>query len=199
MDVERELERIVETIGDPEAARDEHRRELRKQGLSWSDVAAELGYNRESMYAELQEIIEQRLHHARELGLINQEKLEYKFKHYSELALKWTNKIFADSSVSGVKKLEDFLPSLNSKEDVFRTLGLWEDADILLDEGRSWSQVAMELGYTEEKMYAALQQICEESLHSAKVQGLITYEQYKNKLEYYNELSLKWVDKIFAN
>ena len=182
------------TLGAWEAAA-----ELREQGLSWSKVAAELGYDQESMNAQVQAIIEQQLTQAMELGLINQEKFEYKVKYYGDLAGKWIGKIFADAQASDKQALEDYLPSLNSKEDVFKTLGAWEDAEALLDEGLSWSQVATELGFTGDKMHEELCKICEAGLHSAKSKGIISYDQYASKVEYYDELSFKWVEKIFAN
>jgi len=174
---------------------------LREKGLSWSHVAGELGYNKETMYAELREIIEERLHHAKELGLINYDRFKYKFNYFSELALKWVTKIFADveEKSSMDVKLADILPSLNCIEDVFKTLGVWEDAHALREKGLSWSHVAGELGYNKETMYAELQEIIEERLHHAKELGLIDYDQFKYKFNYFSELALKWVTKIFAD
>ena len=173
--------------------------ELREQGFSWCHTAEELGLNRESMYRELQDDIEERLHHARELGLINQDQFEYKIKYYGELAEKWVNKIFADTDADNSKDLASMLPSLNSIEDVFKTLGVWDKASELYSNGLSWRHVAEELDLNEEIMYRELQGSIESSLHHAKELGLINYEQYKPKYEYYNELALKWVDEIFAS
>ena len=168
------------------------------EGYSWSQIAGELDYDKEKMYAQLQVIIEERLHQARELDLINQEQFEYKFKYFSERALKWVNKIFADSEKNNSEELADILPKLDSIEDVFRTLGLWADAELMRNEGLTWSHIAEEFNYDKDTMYAHLKEIIEERLHHAKKQGLITYEQYKHKVEYYNEKALKWVNEIFA-
>jgi len=59
--------------------------------------------------------------------------------------------------------------------------------------------LAEELDLNEEIMYRELQGSIESSLHHAKELGLINYEQYKYKYEYYNELALKWVNKIFTS
>ena len=173
--------------------------ELRKQGMSWSHVAEELRLNRETMYRELQEDIEERLHHARELGLINQDQFEYKIKYYNELAEKWVNKIFTDTISNNSTDLASILPSLNSIEDVFKMLELWEEASALREKGLGWYEVALELDLNEEIMCRELQEAIESRLHHAKELGLIDYEQYKYKYEYYNELALKWVNKIFAS
>lgn len=171
---------------------------MRDRGLTWSHIAAELGYNKDNMYARLQEIIEERLHQARDLGLLEQEKLEYKFKYYDELALKWVNKIFTESDKVDSPDLEEILPKLNSIEDVFKTLGVWEDAAALREKGLTWSHIAEEFSYNEDSMYAHLQGIIEERLHQAGELGLITQEQFEYKFKYYSELALKWVNKIFA-
>lgn len=107
-------------------------------------------------------------------------------------------KPIADKDKCGSTQLADILPSLNSIEDIFKTLGIWEDAAVLRGKGYTWSHVAGELGYDADTMYAQLQVIIEECLHHAKELGLINYEQYKYKVEYYNEKAMKWVNKIFA-
>jgi hypothetical protein len=188
------IEDVFKTLGVWEKAA-----ELRKLGHPWSHVAAEIGYTEDTMYGHLYEIIKQNIHQAWELGLISEEKYEYKLKYYGDLALKWVDKIFADVNPTTSATLEDFLPSLNCIEDVFRTLGVWEDAHVLYDEVQSWSKVAEELGYTADVMYAKLKEIIEKDLHQAKVEGLITYEQYQSKISYYNELALKWVGEIFSS
>ena len=173
--------------------------ELREQGMSWSHVAEELGLDRETMYRELQDDIEKRLRHARELGLINQEQFEYKIKYYGELAEKWVNKIFADTGNNNSADLASMLPSLNSIEDVFKTLELWDKASELYKNGLSWSEVATELGLNEEIMCRELQDSIEARLHHARELGLINQEQFEYKYGYYNELALKWVNKIFES
>lgn len=188
------IEDVFKTLGVWEKAA-----ELRELGISWSHVAAELGYTEDTMYGHLQEIIQQNLHQAWELGLISDEKYEYKLNYYGDLALKWVGKIFADVTPTTSATLEDYLPCVDSKEDIFRTLGVWEDADVLYDQVQSWAKVADELGYTADAMYSQLKGIIEKDLHQAKVEGLITYEQYGNKIGYYNELALKGVGEIFSS
>jgi hypothetical protein len=188
------IEDVFKTLGVWEKAA-----ELRKLGHSWSHVATEIGYTEDTMYGHLYEIIKHNLYHAWELGLISDEKYEYKLKYYGDLALKWVGKIFADVNQTTSATLEDYLPSLNSIEDIFKTLGVWEDADVLYDQVQSWSKVAGELGYTADAMYSKLKGIIEKDLHQAKVEGLITYEQYKNKIGYYNEIALKGVGEVFSS
>ena len=107
-------------------------------------------------------------------------------------------KILKEEKPSTDADLATILPSLNSIEDVFKTLGVWEDAHALREKGLSWSHVAGELGHNEETMYADLQEIIEERLHHAKELGLINYDQFKYKFNYFSELALKWVAKIFS-
>ena len=94
--------------------------------------------------------------------------------------------------------LADYLPTLNCKEDVFKTLGVWDDAEYLRDMGLTWSHIAEELGYHHDKMYAEVEEIIEESLREARDLGLITQEQLEYKYQHYNELALKWINKIYA-
>jgi orotate phosphoribosyltransferase-like protein len=187
------IENIFKTLGVWEQAC-----QLHDSGLTWAHVASELGFDSESMYRVLQEAIESRIRHAQELGLINQEQYEYKIKHYSETALKYVNKIFTDTIEPTTTDLASFLPSLNSEEDVFKSLGLWEKARQLYEKGLSWAEVATELDLTEEIMYRELKDDIDERLHQAKSMGLISYEQYKDKLDYYCAEALEWVHKIFA-
>jgi len=85
---------------------------LRKKGLSWSHVAAEMGYGEDTMHAELLEIAEERLKDAKESGLITHEMLEKKLAYFREIALKWINKIFADTyeeeKAQETEKIEKF-------------------------------------------------------------------------------------------
>jgi orotate phosphoribosyltransferase-like protein len=187
------IENIFKTLGGWEQAC-----ELHEKGLTWDHITAELGFDSETMYRELQEEIELRIRHAKELGLITQEQYEYKIKHYSETALKYVNKIFADTLEPEVTDLASFLPSFNSEEDVFTSLGLWGKANQLHQNGLSWAEVATELDLTEEIMYRELKDDIEERLHQAKSKGLISYEQYKEKLDYYYMEALVWINKIFA-
>ena len=69
----------------------------REEGLTWSHIAEELGYNADTMYAELQEVIENRLKEAKAAGLINQDQLESKFTYFSGIAMDWVQEIFGDA------------------------------------------------------------------------------------------------------
>jgi hypothetical protein len=86
------VEDVFEVLG---VGKDAHI--LREKGLSWSHIAAELGYGEDMMHAELLEIAEWRLKDAMESGLITRETLEKKFAYFKEIALKWVDKIFADT------------------------------------------------------------------------------------------------------
>lgn len=187
------IENIFKTLGVWEQAC-----ELYDKDLSWAHIAAELGFDSETMYRELQEDIESRIRYAKELGLINQEQYEYKIKHYGEIALKYVNKIFADTAEPEATDLASLLPSFNSEEDVFNSLGLWEKANRLHENGLNWAEVATELDLTGDIMYRELKDDIEERLHQAKSKGLISYEEYKEKLDYYYAEALAWVNKIFA-
>ena len=172
--------------------------ELHDKGYTWGHIAAELGFDSDSMYQELREDIELRIRHAKELGLINQEQYEYKIKQYSETALKYVNKIFAGSTETTEVDSASLLASISSIEDVFQALGLWEKANQLHQNGLSWGEVATELDLPEEIIYRELKDDIEECLHQAKSKGLISYEQYKEKLDYYCMEALVWINKIFA-
>ncbi len=186
------IEDVFKTLGVWESAET-----LRDQGLTWTHVAEELGYNADSMYAALQMIIQNQLQQARAEGLVNQEQYEYKVNLYCEKAMKWVNKIFAGEAGGDNPQLSDYLPTLNCIEDVFRTLGVCESADVLYDQLQDWALVAGELGYNADTMYAALHAIIEAQLHEAKTLGLITYEQYEYKLAHYSEKALHWINEIF--
>ncbi len=170
--------------------------ELKEKGLAWSHIAAELGYNKETMYAELMEIAEQRLKEANESGLIDQDLVEKKIAYFSEIAEKWTNKVFADTS--GSVDWASILPAINSIEDVFKVLGVWEDAHELKEKGLAWSHIAAELGYNKETMYAELMEIAEQRLKEAKESGIINQNQVEEKVAYFSEIAEKWTNKVFA-
>lgn len=187
------IENIFKTLGVWEQAC-----ELHDKDLTWAHTASELGFDSETMYRELHEDIESSIRHANELGLINQEQYEYKVEHYGETALKYVNKIFADTIEQTTTDLDSLLPSINSVEDVFKSLGLLEKAHQLFENGLGWAEVATELDLTEEIMYRELKDDIDERLHQAKANGLIDYEQYKEKLDYYCAEALEWVGKIFA-
>lgn len=94
--------------------------------------------------------------------------------------------------------LSDYLPTLNCIEDVFKTLGVWETAETLRDQGLTWAHIAEELGYNADSMYAALQVIIQNQLQQAKEESLIDQEQYEYKVNLYCEKAMKWVNKIFT-
>ena len=162
----------------------------------WAHVAAELDYTQESMYAALETIIKNQLHQAKEQGLINHDQYEYKVGLYTEKAHKWVNKIFADTG-EDAPVLGDYLPTLNSVEDVFKTLGVWDVAAAWHEEDHTWAHIAVELGYDMETMYGALQAKIQNQLHEAKVLGLISYEQYQAKINHYCEKAEILVHEIF--
>jgi len=174
----------------------EYAYEFKKKGLVWSHIAAELGYTKESMYAELMEITKQRLKEAKESGIIGQDLVDKKITLFSETAEKWTNKVFADTSE--YVDWDSILPSINSIEDVFKVLGVWEDAYELKKLGAYWSHVAAELNYTKESIYAELMAITEHRLKEAKESGMISQKQFEEKLAYFSEIAEKWTNKVFA-
>ncbi|MFC1949075.1 hypothetical protein ACFLW0_02765 [Chloroflexota bacterium] len=96
-----------------------------------------------------------------------------------------------------VADLSSILPSMASIEDVFRMLGLWEDAVAWHEEGLTWAHIADELGYTMEKMYAELMEIAEEHLWAAKEAGLINHEQFEEMFTRFDELAEGWIHEIY--
>jgi orotate phosphoribosyltransferase-like protein len=189
------IEDVFKTLGVWEKAY-----ELQKKGLSWAQIAAELGYNKDTMYARILELNKEKLYKAKELGLIDQATYEYKIKYYGELALKYITKIFTDTTKpAAAANLADYLPVLNSMEDVFKTLGAWEDAARLYNKGLRWSQVAIELGYNKDTMYARILELNKEKLYKAKELGLIDQATYEYKIKFYGDQGLKWIEKIFAS
>ena len=171
--------------------------ELRNKGLSWCSTAMELGYISDSMYAQLEETGECELKDALEQGLINQEQLKKKLSEFTASARKWVDKIFADSSLDSPGSLDDYLPVLNSIEDVFKTLGVWDKAHSLNEQGLAWSDIAAELGYTSDSMYTTLVAKIEMMLKEACSAGLLSQEKMEYKIEYYSDTGLKWINKIF--
>jgi len=186
------IEDVFKTLGVWESAD-----VLYDQLQNWAHVAEQLGYNADTMYAALQMIIQNQLQQAKAEGLINQEQYEYKVGLYGEKAMKWVNKIFAGEAGENNPELSHYLPTLNSIEDVFKTLGVWESADVLYGQLQNWAHVADELGYDMDSMYAALYVVIEAQLHEAKTLGLISYEQYENKVSHYSEKALNLIHEIF--
>jgi len=172
---------------------------LREQGFAWSHIATELGYTSESIYMALVVKIEVMLKEAYSVGLLSQEKMEYKIKYYSDIGLKWINKIFSDVTTSTPVSISDILPTLTSVEDVFKLLGVWEKANTLHKQDLSWTSIAVELEYSEESMYKKIRGIAEQELHDAKINGLISYDQYKEMLEFYSKSAESWIKEIFSD
>jgi orotate phosphoribosyltransferase-like protein len=95
------------------------------------------------------------------------------------------------------EKPADILPSICSKEDVFKLLGISDQAMELRNKGLSWCSTAMELGYTSDSMYTALVAKIEMMLKEACSAGLLSQEKMEYKIEYYSDTGLKWISKIF--
>lgn len=74
---------------------------------------------------------------------------------------------------------ESVLPRLNNAEDVFRALGVWEEASELLEDGLTPQQVAKELGFGPDKMHRHLVEVGEEAL------------------DRYTRQSSEWVEELF--
>ena len=56
------------------------------------------------------------------------------------------------------ENLADILPKVDSIENIFKTLGVWEQACELHDKGLTWAHIAAELGFDSETMYRELQE-----------------------------------------
>ena len=91
------------------------------------------------------------------------------------------------------------LPSLQSIEDVFGTLGKWEKAVVQREKGLTWAQVARELGFEPDKMHISLLDIAEESVYAAKHAGCLTLDRAKELLGQFSPVAQGWVDEIFAD
>jgi hypothetical protein len=177
---------------------------LLEQGLTWSHTAEEVGYNCDTMYAGVVEIGERELHDAKVEGLNSYDQYASKLDYFSQLAEKWIKKIFADAAppadtADTVADLAGILPPPDSFEDVFAYLGILEDALALRELGITWSHTAGELDYNADKMYSELRELAERELHDAKVDGLISYEQYQSMLAEFSETAMGWVQEIFAD
>ena len=95
--------------------------------------------------------------------------------------------------------LASILPYMESVEDVFELLGVWEDAHAWREAGLTWSHIAEELGYNADTMYAQLEEIIEERLKEAKAAGLINHEQLESKYALFCGIAMDWVQEIFAD
>lgn len=172
---------------------------LKEAGKTWAETAAELGFTQDTLLAAVKSVIDSNLHEAKVKGLLTYEKYEYKVGYYGDLAEKWVGKIFATTAATPTAKLEDYLPSLNSEKDVFKTLGMLEQAKALKESGLTWSEAAAELGYTPDTLLAAVKAVIESNLGEALQLGLINQEKYDYKVGYYGDLAEKWTGKIFAD
>ena len=171
---------------------------MHEAGAAWADIAGELGYTQETLLQAVRTVIQLDLQEALELDLLSQEKYQYKIGYFGELAEKWVKKIFADVAPTPTAALEDFLPVMENAADIFVLLGITDNVSAVHDSGYTWADIAVEYGYTADTMYAALKKAVEANLHVAKVQGFITYDEYKVKLDYYYSLALKWTGDIFS-
>ena len=79
------------------------------------------------------------------------------------------------------------LPRLESIEDVFGTLGKWEKAVVLREEGLTWDHIARELGFGPDKMHIRLLDIAEESVYAAKHAGCLTLDRATELLNQFNQ------------
>jgi len=59
-----------------------------------------------------------------------------------------------DTDSSSSIDLTNILPTIESIEDVFKVLGVWEVAHEWREKGLAWSHIAEELGYNADKMPA---------------------------------------------
>ncbi len=91
----------------------------------------------------------------------------------------------------------EVLPPLESVEDVFRALGVWEEASELLEQGLRPSHVAEELGYTVESMEAQLLEGAKRMLNEARERGTLTGEKAEELFVAYQGLVWHWGDEIF--
>jgi hypothetical protein len=91
------------------------------------------------------------------------------------------------------------LPRLESIQDVFGTLGKWEKAVVLREEGLTWDHVARELGFGADGMYSRLLDVAEESVYAAKHAGCLTLDRAKELLNQFSHVAQDWVDEIFGD
>jgi hypothetical protein len=106
-----------------------------------------------------------------------------------------------DSQESPCDDLDEttLLPSLQSIEDVFSTIGKWEKAVVQREKGLTWDQVARELGFGPDKMHSRLLDIAEEGVYAAKHAGCLTLGRAKELLNQFSYIAQDWVDEIFTD
>jgi len=174
---------------------------LREKGLSWAHIAKELGYDADKMHMCLQNIGEERIRATMKCGILTSDEIQELFNYFDRLALDWVKEIFADTEETPCDDvdLSTILPRLESIEDVFRTLGIWEDAALLHEEGLSWAHAAKELGYGADKMHLCLKNIGEERIWTVKKAGCLTPEEAAEMLNSFDHLVLEWIEEIFAD
>ena len=81
------------------------------------------------------------------------------------------------------------LPALQSIGDVFGTVGKWEKAIVLREEGLTWAHVARELGFGPDKMHVRLLDTAEGCVCAAKHAGCLTLDQAKELLNRFSHLA----------
>jgi len=174
---------------------------LHENGLSWAHIAGELGYDADKMHKCLQNIGEERTRATMKCGNLTSDEVEELFNYFNRLALDWVKEIFADTEETPCDDVDltTILPRLESIEDVFRTLGVWEDTALLHEKGLSWAHVAKELGYGADKMHICLQNIAKERIWTAKKSGCLKPEQAAELFNNFDRLALDWVDEIFVD
>jgi len=174
---------------------------LHEKGLSWAHIAKELGYGADKMHICLQNIGEERIRATMKCGNLNSDEVEELFNYFDRLALDWVKEIFADTEETPCDDVDltTILPRLESIEDVFRTLGIWEDAALLHEKDLSWAHIAKELGYGADKMQICLQNIGEERIWAAKKSGYLSPEQAAELFNNFDRLALDWVKEIFVD
>ncbi len=104
-----------------------------------------------------------------------------------------------EPTLSASVDVSNILPSLESFEDVFKALGVWEKAVALHERGLTWAHVARELGYGEDSMHIHLREIAKEHLERAVNAGLITKDQFERQYQHFDELAIKWIREIFSD
>ena len=119
---------------------------------------------------------------------------------YQDLIEEWAEEIFSRTPESPAVNLVELLPRFESIENVFRTLGVWDDASFLMDEdGLSAEDAARELDYTpnwmEDLLFSVGEGIVDETLEN----DLIGDETADDLLDNYEDHVQHWVEEIFGD
>ena len=145
-------------------------------------------------------IAEENVYAAKHAGYLPYEKAKALLDDFRQLVKDWVEEIFADTDEPLCNEdIENLLPRLESIEDVFRTIGKWEKAAALKEDGLGWSHVAAELGYTYEKLKICLLEIAEDKVYTAKHAGCLTPEQAKEMLNSFIPIAKYWAEEVFTN